>query len=229
DYAGVVCAAGAAAVMDEETEGDGEERGAGDDEGLEVAHEADDDTGDQTSDDGDEAVVALQIPRRVEENSDHERGPDTAVFEQTEGNHGVFAVFLPQDKDGDGENTHDEGGDDMSRLPGLFDASREGEGDEDEGEDSDDEDYTDNVQLPEQLNGELFKSQRLERRLERSELTRAIGAAAGEKERDEEWHGADGEDDGPHADSPFPAWSGEDGGRYVAADPGVDLVCVSGE
>ncbi|KFX86233.1 hypothetical protein O988_09702, partial [Pseudogymnoascus sp. VKM F-3808] len=111
----------------------------------------------------------------------------------------------------------------MSRLPGLFDASREGEGDEDEREYGDDENYTDNVQLPEQFNSELFKPQRLERRLERSKLTGAVGAAAGQEERDKERHGADGEDDGPHADTPFPAWSGENGGGYVAADPGVDL------
>lgn len=189
DDARVVCATGAAAEVDEQAEGDGEEGGADDDEGLEVADEADDDAGDDAGDDGDEAVeradargrldglvegddedrvqvVALHVPGGVEHDGYEEGAPHAAVFEEVEGDHGVFAVLLPEDEDGDGEDAEDEGRDDLGRLPGLLDAAGESEGHEDEREDGDDEDDADDVELPEELDGELFPAEGLEGRLE---------------------------------------------------------------
>lgn len=169
---GVVCATGAATVVDEQTEGDGEEGGAGNDERLEVVDEADDDTGDQPRDDGDEAVqrcdarsrlnglakrhnedgvqvVTLHVPSRVEHDSDEQGAPNTAVLKEAEGDHGVLAVLLPEDEDGNSEDADDEGRDDVRGLPGLLDAAGEGEGNENEGKDGDDEDDAYDVKLQE--------------------------------------------------------------------------------
>lgn len=174
DNSSMVSAPRAASVLDKQTESDGEEGGAGDDERLEVVDEADDDAGDEARDDGDEAVqrddargrhdglvkgdlenrvqvVALHVPCRVEHDGYHQRAPHAAVFEEAEGNHGVLASLLPEDEDRDGEHADDEGGDDMRGLPGLLGATGEREGNEDEGEDGDDEDYTHDIELPEEL------------------------------------------------------------------------------
>ncbi|KFY15085.1 hypothetical protein V491_05781, partial [Pseudogymnoascus sp. VKM F-3775] len=210
DDSRVVCATGATTVVDEQTEGDGEEGGAGDDEGLEVVNESHDEAGDETGDDGDETVqrddaVALHVPCRVKHDGHQQRTPDAAVLEKAEGNHGVLAGLLPVDEGGDGEDADDERGDDVRCLPGLLDATGESEGYEDEREDGDDEDDAYDVELPEEFDGELAESKGLEGRLEGGESAGTVGAAACKEEGGKEGHATDGEDERPHADTPSPA------------------------
>jgi len=106
------------AVIDQEAEGNEEEDGSGNDEGFEVADFEDNKADEGADEDGCEAVkggdagggfdgfveandedgvevVALEVPSCVQVDGDEESSPDSAVFEETERNHGMRGPSLP--------------------------------------------------------------------------------------------------------------------------------------
>jgi hypothetical protein len=111
----------------------------------------------------------------------------------------------------------------VPRLPLVRGAAGNRQGHQDQREDGDDEDDADNVQLPEECDGEAAEPKLLVRRgvLDESALARRLAMA--EPQCAKEGDGADRVYDGPHADAPVPSCYAQNGGRDVARDPCVDL------
>ncbi|KAI9152228.1 hypothetical protein HJFPF1_09455 [Paramyrothecium foliicola] len=242
---GATIGAGHTTVVDQKAESNHGDEGTGNDEDFEAAHlvhnQAEEGAGNDTdegveggdasgaldakvegdNEDGVE-VIGLHVPGKVEEESNAHGRPDGAVLHEPEGNERVRSAHLPENKGRNAEHTDDQRRNDVGLVPLGLEATGESKGHKNEGEDGNEKNDADDVETPEQLNGVVAVAERLEGGAVVLEVTLLLGTAANDPEAEDERQSADGVDDAPHADAPFPGGGGEDGGGNVTADPGVD-------
>lgn len=76
---------------------------------------------------------------------------------------GVLRFALPKNPDGEDADTDDERGDDVSLTPERLLPTGKREGNEEEGDRGNEEESADDVELPEEVDGELLEAELLER------------------------------------------------------------------
>lgn len=71
---------------------------------------------------------------------------------------GVFTFSLPEDPDREDAESNNDGGNDIGISPSRFGTTSKGERDEEESDRGNKQNGTDDIELPEQVDGELLGS-----------------------------------------------------------------------
>jgi hypothetical protein len=128
-----------------------------------------------------------------------------------EGQHWVLAGLFPICPHRNQKNTNDQRGNHLRRLPLCSNTASQGEWDQYTSKHGNHQDDPNDIQMPEKLYHKTTTTDKIQRALIGLQLTGSLCTTVDDKKDSDQRDGANGVNDGEHADSPLPGSYFENG------------------